>query len=143
MLKFRSITLLLTLVGLCTLISLWAIAQGSGFEAESTITETQVSDRTLDIQSLYDDLYVKWEQPNELSLEINYNVCTLPKPKDIGCTTIGKPCITYMCVAGEWEPINVDTSPPSRPRPRPNFPPIHDCSYSDTGFCPAECSVCY
>ncbi|MGH9429403.1 MAG: hypothetical protein ACRD2L_24220, partial [Terriglobia bacterium] len=28
--------------------------------------------------------------------------CKKEKPKDIGCTTVCKPCVTWVCRNGEW-----------------------------------------
>ena len=70
--------------------------------------------------------------------------CKLPKPADIGCTTICKPCKTFVCQNGEWEPHDVE--PPefvcdsSRGS---NGQDISACPRSSTGFCPAECSLCF
>lgn len=69
--------------------------------------------------------------------------CTQPKPDNLGCTTVCKPCITWICVDGEWqrEPIEWDDglcSPPDPEEPGP-----FACPRDETGFCPAECSVCF
>lgn len=65
------------------------------------------------------------------------------RPRDIGCSRICKPCVTFVCIDGEWEPLRMDF-PDGLCDPRPPLdPPITACPRSSTGFCPAECSVCF
>lgn len=70
--------------------------------------------------------------------------CTEPKPDDIGCTTLCKPCKIWICIDGEWDSDDFDWSgeicdgfdidlgddPAACPR-------------TAEGFCPAECSFCF
>ena len=34
---------------------------------------------------------------------VNGSGCESEKPDDLGCTTLCKPCVTFICVEGEWE----------------------------------------
>ena len=70
--------------------------------------------------------------------------CDTPKPNDIGCTTICKPCKTFVCNNGEWESVDIDSpdficDPPSGP----SAPDPFGCPRGGNGFCPAECSFCF
>ena len=80
---------------------------------------------------------VDWQIPSPTA-------CLEPRPDDIGCTTLCKPCKTWFCTDGEWVPHDIST---------PDFicdPPTSGfgddpfaCPKSPEGFCPAECSFCY
>ncbi len=68
--------------------------------------------------------------------------CPGPKPKNIGCTTVCKPCKTYVCVNGAWVPTDLDW-PDRLCESRPGTGGGGNvCVGTDTGFCPAECSSC-
>ena len=74
----------------------------------------------------------------------NGSGCESEKPEDIGCTTLCKPCVTFICVEGEWERLDIDypdglCDPPNLPDP----PPLSGCPRTAEGFCPAECSFCF
>ena len=68
--------------------------------------------------------------------------CTQPRPADIGCTTLCKPCVTWICVDGQWERFRIETPDLCEPR-EPTDPGPFGCPRDETGFCPAECSFCY
>ena len=71
------------------------------------------------------------------------SACEEERPEDVGCTTICKPCLTWLCLDGEW--VSEDISPPDficDPPDLPDAPPISACP-SIAGQCPAECSFCY
>lgn len=70
--------------------------------------------------------------------------CIGPKPRDIGCTTLCKPCITFVCSDGEWKSDRIDFPDDiCEPRGGGGGPSSTACPRTDTGFCPAECSVCF
>ena len=71
-----------------------------------------------------------------------FSGCTTPKPDDIGCTTMCKPCITSFCVNKTWVRQDIDW-PPEICEPRPDPLPPTGCPRTDTGFCPAECHICF
>lgn len=81
--------------------------------------------------------------------------CTEPKPPDLGCTTLCKPCITFHCVDGEWVESSIDWGMICDPPAPTGGPPVvcprqplqtHPEDPGDAvvheGFCPAECDVC-
>lgn len=69
--------------------------------------------------------------------------CSGPKPDDIGCTTICKPCITFICSDGEWQAERIDF-PDELCKPiGGGGPSATACPRGPTGFCPAECSMCF
>lgn len=105
------------------------------------------------------DLAVKVEWPIPRTEE-----CREPRPDNIGCTTLCKPCKTWICLDGEW--VGQDISPPDfvcngstvglgeDPFACPRVPVSAlagggstdlgpDFGDFDGGFCPAECSFCY
>ena len=121
----KDIIALFMFVGLCVLISPSAIAQES-FE-ESTFHKT-----------LEAEIWWIIADPDP-SLS-----CPLPKPPNIGCTTIGKPCLKSTCIEGEWVYEREDTSVPGNDDPSfPNYVDPFAGPYSDTGFCSAEYRSCY
>jgi len=70
--------------------------------------------------------------------------CEGPKPSDIGCTTLCKPCITYICLDGEWQAQRIDFPDEiCRPIRTGSGPSATACPRGPNGFCPAECSVCF
>jgi hypothetical protein len=68
--------------------------------------------------------------------------CTSPRPPDIGCSRICKPCVTSVCVDGEWERVDIDFPDGFCDR-GPMDPPFNTCPRTGTGFCPAECHLCF
>lgn len=69
--------------------------------------------------------------------------CPPPKPQNVGCTTICKPCKFWVCVEGEWKAENLTW--PSGTCDGPNVDFGDDpsaCPRRLDGFCPAECSIC-
>jgi len=70
--------------------------------------------------------------------------CVEEKPDDIGCTTMCKPCVTFVCREGEWESLDIGfpdeiCDPPDIP----SGPGPFGCPRTPEGFCPAECSFCF
>jgi len=43
------------------------------------------------------------------------NDCPLPKPEDMGCKFIGKPCIMHVCIQGSWQVLSNDSDSPGGP----------------------------
>jgi len=69
--------------------------------------------------------------------------CTDPRPSDIGCSRLCKPCTTFVCLDGEWKPQEI-TFPEGLCDPRGDLdPPFKTCPRTSTGFCPAECHLCF
>lgn len=75
--------------------------------------------------------------------------CTEPKPDDIGCSLVCKPCVTFVCVDGEWVRQEIDfpegiCDPASTPEPVAC--PLTEIK-TETGathrFCAAECDICF
>ena len=72
--------------------------------------------------------------------------CQPPRPDDIGCSVLCKPCITFVCVEASWTAERIDfpdeicNPPGGGGGPGPD---MTACPRSDTGFCPAECSMCF
>lgn len=64
------------------------------------------------------------------------------KPDDVGCTTICKPCKTFVCVDGEWQPTDIKP-PEDLCEPRGGSLPPRGCPLGENRFCPAECHICY
>lgn len=88
------------------------------------------------------DLGEAFEPPEEGQVDPDF--CPLPKPDDIGCGQLCKPCVTHRCQDGEWvrhevtfpeglcpTGVSVDTV---QVRTCPRDP--------ETLVCPAECAVC-
>jgi hypothetical protein len=71
------------------------------------------------------------------------SACPSPKPQNIGCTTLCKPCVTWICVGGKWERQDIDTSELCKPSGTSGGIPPTACPRTATGFCPAECSFCF
>ena len=69
--------------------------------------------------------------------------CELPKPEDLGCTTICKPCVTWVCKEGKWERLDIQNPDICGSNGGPGSPPPSACPRTDTGFCPAECKFCF
>lgn len=51
----------------------------------------------------------------EIAPESVTPACPEPRPERIGCRYIGKPCIEFVCMDGQWEPMSIETSFPNRP----------------------------
>ncbi len=70
--------------------------------------------------------------------------CEGEKPANIGCTTLCKPCIVFICENGEWVREDLDMQDEEFCKPHlPGDKPPSACPRTSTGFCPAECSVCF
>jgi hypothetical protein len=75
--------------------------------------------------------------------------CTTPKPDDIGCNFVCKPCVTFICVDGEWVRDEIDFPEgmcDSSPGLEPVGCPLTEIK-TETGvshrFCAAECAFCF
>jgi hypothetical protein len=68
--------------------------------------------------------------------------CAAPRPANIGCSVVCKPCFIWNCEGGRWEREQIDWdaemcgSAPGGDRPRA-------CPRDENNFCPAECSICF
>lgn len=63
------------------------------------------------------------------------------RPKDVGCTTLCKPCLTSFCVDGKWVREKIEFGEECDPLDL-DFPPS-GCPRTQSGFCPAECHICF
>lgn len=69
--------------------------------------------------------------------------CAEPRPADIGCGAICKPCVSSVCIDGEWERVEI-IPPEELCAPRgPMDPPFNACPRTPDSFCPAECHICF
>lgn len=70
--------------------------------------------------------------------------CTRPRPANLGCRFMCKPCITFVCENGEWQRESLDFPDEiCEPRTPAGGTSATACPRGDTGFCPAECSICF
>ena len=81
-------------------------------------------------------------------LKVNFDKvikCTAPRPKDIGCTTLCKPCITWRCQEGKWVEFDLNTMDDAVCEAPADLggKSISACPRGSEGFCAAECSICY
>jgi hypothetical protein len=70
--------------------------------------------------------------------------CPGPRPDNIGCTTLCKPCKIFLCIDGEWRAEDLPW--PDGVCDGPEIDLGDDpfaCPRSPEGFCPAECSFCF
>lgn len=69
--------------------------------------------------------------------------CSSPRPANIGCRVLCKPCFTFFCENGRWvrEAIEMPDGVCNR-RPLGGRP-ASACPRGEGGFCPAECSICF
>ena len=70
--------------------------------------------------------------------------CEGDKPPDIGCTTLCKPCVTWVCEDGDWVRLDLTMSgdPMCTGSNAPGGSDPAACPRRGT-FCPAECSYCF
>ena len=68
--------------------------------------------------------------------------CAGERPADVGCTRLCKPCVTWKCEDGEWVRLELTTHNDPMCDPR-HVPGPTACPRTPTGFCPAECSICF
>lgn len=70
--------------------------------------------------------------------------CTSPRPDDIGCFTVCKPCVIFYCLEGEWVRLDVHDLADEFCQPLdPGGESPFGCPRDENGFCPAECGFCY
>ena len=71
--------------------------------------------------------------------------CNAPRPKDIGCTTLCKPCITWRCQEGKWVEFELNTTDDAICEASPDLgdQTLSACPRGPEGFCAAECHICY
>lgn len=70
--------------------------------------------------------------------------CAQPRPDNIGCSLLCKPCIVWICQNNRWVQRSVETPKEICERRRPGGGPrLTACPRTSEGFCAAECSVCF
>ena len=67
--------------------------------------------------------------------------CPGPKPANIGCSSICKPCIVHVCMNGEWTQYKLEWPKDMCSRPS-STTKAKICPRSPTGYCPPECQIC-
>ncbi len=107
----------------------------TGCPRESPPPKGLVSDVQIKLDTFTADLDVRHD-PSQ---------CSAPRPENIGCTTLCKPCIVWVCQDGQWERLDLSTMDDEicEPIDRPDAPDPFACPRDENGFCPAECSFCY
>src|SRR5436305_672309 len=108
------------------------ITIATGYSSKQTQRPVVISDFAINIR------------PFKAALDKTYNAsgCTSPRPKDVGCTVVCKPCGTWICKDGKWVAYVI---------PPPRFCDSKTagnasgtmCPRGVDGFCPAECNICY
>jgi hypothetical protein len=80
----------------------------------------------------------------ELDKRHSAEACSQPRPRRIGCTTLCKPCVVWVCKAGEWQRLTLPASPgcPGGSATGPACPLIPSPLIPGHGTCPSGCSVC-
>lgn len=89
------------------------------------------------------DLGEAYEPPQPGQIDPEF--CPHPKPDDIGCTTIGKPCVRFRCQDGEW--VREEITYPAfigAGQGSVNTAETILCPRNpETLACPSECDLCF
>lgn len=118
--------------------------------AEEGATEEAAAD--IRTQLALTDFEVRFPEPPQAQQAKLAQNCTEPKPPDLGCTTLCKPCVTFRCVDGEWVRDEIDWGILCEPR-SPQDPGPTACRRSKLpdqgtglevpGYCPPQCDICF